>query len=350
MLLARTMGAALGAAGKNGTSVPAAPPERGEFSGVLTYTAGEYRMVQYALMATGLALLAGSLHAFVTRSETAPRYRAASDASALLQLLAFLAYVELFISWKTSFILQGERYVPLADTEFDGGMRYADWSVTVPLLAVELLAVCAIAGRRMSVLRSTAVVAAFLMILAGFLGAQVLDNGNRVLWLVVWGAISTVFFLVLYAVLGYAVLAGRDELSPEAYTVLKRATVLLLSVFGAYPLIYLIQQSVGPRSHLVAWALVTQLGFCAADVAAKVWFGVLIHKVAKMRTADDIRSGTGTHPEEVWISHVKRADAWPPVAAALTGHSAHPAPLPVREGGGEDVRGDHGRGGTGTAR
>ncbi|MEV5428175.1 bacteriorhodopsin [Streptomyces sp. NPDC052701] len=346
MLLALARGAGSGAAEGSGASAPTAPPVRGEFSGLLTYTAGEYRMVLYALMATGLALLAGSLHAFATRGETGPRYRAASDASALLQLVAFLAYVELFVSWKTSFTLRGERYVPVADTEFDGGMRYADWSVTVPLLAVELLAVCAVTGRRMSVLRGTAVAASFLMILAGFLGAQVLDNGNRVLWLVVWAAVSTVFFLVLYAVLGHAVLAGRDELSPEAYTVLKRATVLLFGAFGVYPLIYLIQQSVGPGSPLVAWALVTQLGFCAADVAAKTWFGVLIHKVAKVRTADDVRAGTGTHAEEVWVSHVKRADAWPPVAAALTGHGARPASLPAHDG----HYGGHGRDGTGRDR
>jgi bacteriorhodopsin len=320
------------------TRTPAVPPGNGEFSGTLIYTIGEYRMVQYALTVAGLALLAGFIYSISSRNEVSPRYRTAVNAGALLQAVAFLAYVALFVSWQNSFVRVGERYVPAVGEAFDGGLRYADWSVTVPLLAVELLSVCAVAGRRLFRQRAAAVAAAFLMIVTGFLGAQVFDGGNRVLWLTVWAAISTVFFLVLYAVLGRAVLASRGELSPGAFATLKRAAIVEFSVFGAYPLIYLIQQSVGPDSNLVAWALVTQLGLCAADVVAKVGFGAMIHKVAKLRTADDVRAGTGTHPEEVWISHVKQADAWPPAAAALTGHGAHPAPLPVRDGDGHHGR------------
>ncbi|MFI8193283.1 bacteriorhodopsin [Streptomyces sp. NPDC085946] len=320
------------------TGTPAAPPGDGEFSGTLIYTIGEYRMIQYALAVAGFALLAGFLYSVSNRNEVSPRHRTAVNASALLQAVAFLAYVALFLSWQNSFVRVDERYVPVAGEAYDGGLRYADWSVTVPLLAVELLGVCAVAGRRLFRQRATAVAAAFLMIVTGFLGAQVFDGGNRVLWLTVWAAISTVFLLVLYAVLGRAVLASRDELSPDAFTTLKRATVMEFGVFGVYPLVYLIQQSVGPGSDLVAWALVTQLGLCAADVVAKVGFGAMIHKVAKLRTADDVRAGSETHPEEVWVSHVKRSDVWPPVAAALTGHSAHPAPLPVRDGDGRHGR------------
>ncbi|MDO0924942.1 bacteriorhodopsin [Streptomyces sp. TG1A-8] len=316
------------------TNALAAPPGRGEFTGTLTYTVGEYNMIQYALAAAAFALLSGFVYALSTRNDVSPRYRGAGIASALLQAVAFLAYVALFVSWQTSFTLRGGRYVPTGTSAFAGGLRYADWSVTVPLLAVELLAVCAVAGKKLFALRAVAVASAFLMIVTGFLGAEVLDAGNRVLWLVVWAAVSTVFFLVLYAALGKAVLDSAGELPPGTFATLRRATIMQFSVFGAYPLIYLIQQSVGAGSHLVAWALVTQLGLCAADVTAKVAFGAMIHKVAKMRTAEDVRSGTETHPEEVWISSVKQADAWPPVAAALTGHGAHPAPVRVSDGNG----------------
>ncbi|WP_221349420.1 bacteriorhodopsin [Streptomyces beigongshangae] len=315
-------------------SGPQAPPVQGEFSGVLIYTFGEYYLVQYALAAAGLAMLAGFLYAISSRNDVAPRYRAASNASALIQAVAFLAYAALFVSWQTSFTLDGDRYVPDGTSLFAGGLRYADWTVTVPLLAVELLSVCALAGGRMFRRRTAAMTAAFLMIFTGFLGAQVLDAGNRVLWLVVWGLISTVFFLVLYAVLGTAVAASRDELSTGAFTSLKRATIVLFSSFGAYPLIYLVQQYVSADSNLVAWALVTQLGYCTADVVAKVGFGAMIHKVAKLRTADDVRAGTETHPEEIWVSHVKQSEAWPPVAAALSGHGAHPAVVTTRPGNG----------------
>ncbi|CAL9334489.1 bacteriorhodopsin [Streptomyces sp. Tu 3180] len=316
----------------------AAPPGRGEFTGTLIYTVGEYNMIRYSLAVAAFAMLAGFVYAISTRNDVSPRYRGAGIASALVHAVAFLAYLALSVDWRTSYTLRDGLYVPVETSAFDGGLRYADWSVTVPLLAVELLTVCAVAGKRLFTLRALAIASAFLMIVTGFLGAQVLDAGTRVLWLAVWAAVSTVFFLVLYAVLGKAVLDSVRELPSGTSTTLKRATIMLFSVFGAYPLIYLIQQSVGADSDLVAWAMVTQLGLCAADIVAKVGFGAMIHKVAKMRTAEDVRSGTETHPEEVWISSVKQADAWPPVAAALTGHSAHPEPVRVADGNGHRFR------------
>ncbi|GAB4083204.1 hypothetical protein GCU67_13170 [Modestobacter muralis] len=51
-----------------------------------------------------------------------------------------------------------------------------------------------------------------------------------------------------------------------------------------------------------------QLAYSAADVLAKVRFGVLIHKVAKLRTAEDVHAGQESHPEDVWISRVKKSD------------------------------------------
>jgi hypothetical protein len=55
-----------------------------------------------------------------------------------------------------------------------------------------------------------------------------------------------------------------------------------------------------------------QIAFSVADIAAKVGFGALIHKVAKLRTAEDLHSGEDTHPEPVWISNVKKAEGLQP--------------------------------------
>jgi len=64
-----------------------------------------------------------------------------------------------------------------------------------------------------------------------------------------------------------------------------------------------------------------QLAYSAADVLAKVGFGVLVHKVAKLRTAEDVVAGRETHPEPVWVSDVHRSDAvLPPIAPTGTIH------------------------------
>jgi hypothetical protein len=80
---------------------------------------------------------------------------------------------------------------------------------------------------------------------------------------------------------------------------------VLLSSFGIYPLVYAVPvfADVTP-----AWFTAMQVGYSAADVVAKVGFGVLVHKVAKLRTAEDVAAGVDTHPEPVWSSNVHKSD------------------------------------------
>jgi bacteriorhodopsin len=300
-------------------ALPTAPPIEGEFSAEIAYSPGIWHLVEYGFGVAGFALFAGAVYSLLGRGEVGARYRPAVHASALLQSVAALAYLALFLTWHSGFDYVNGVYVPDPASRFDGGMRYADWSVTVPLLAVELLAVTALAGKTLSRARGIAIASAFGMIITGFLGAEVFDDGTSTTWLNVWAAISTVFFLVLYGVLGRAVWSSRPQLAPGTATSLVRATIVLFSIFGAYPLLYLVQVLVTPASNLVVWAVVVQLGFSFSDIIAKVGFGAMIHKVAKLRTAEDLNEGTETHDEPVFISHELQAPARPAVATALVG-------------------------------
>ena len=55
-----------------------------------------------------------------------------------------------------------------------------------------------------------------------------------------------------------------------------------------------------------------QIALCLADVVVKVGFAKLIHRVAMLRTAEDVRAGNDVHPEAIWISSVKQSDAGRP--------------------------------------
>ena len=103
--------------------------------------------------------------------------------------------------WDTGFRLEGDVHVPNEEARTTLGTRYIDWSITVPLLTVELLAVCSVAGAAARKLRFTTMAAAFLMIVTGYMGSQVLSQGRDATALVVWGPISTAFFVYLYVAL-----------------------------------------------------------------------------------------------------------------------------------------------------
>jgi bacteriorhodopsin len=101
----------------------------------------------------------------------------------------------------------------------------------------------------------------------------------------------------------------------EAAVSLRNATIVLLSSFGIYPLVYAIPVFADVTS---TWLTTIQLAYSAADVVAKVGFGVLVHKVAKLRTAEDVARGTESHPEDVWVSNVKHSDGVLPELARVS--------------------------------
>jgi bacteriorhodopsin len=270
-----------------------------------TMSLGLYDLVHFALMAAGFALFAYLLYNWASKGEVGRRYRPAVHAGLCLAAIATVSYLVLFIKWDTGFTLTDGVYEPNAEARFTGSTRYPDWAITVPLLTVELLAVCSLAGRRARNLRATTMAAAFLMILTGYLGAQVVADGRDRTALVVWGLVSTAFYVYLNVALIGAVRASLPHMGRPAAVSLRNATIVLLGSFGVYPLVYAIPvfADVTP-----AWFATMQVAYSTADVIAKVGFGLLVHKVALLRTAEDVRAGEDTHPEPVWISHVHESD------------------------------------------
>jgi bacteriorhodopsin len=271
-----------------------------------TLTRGQYDLVEFALVGAGFALLAYVLYSWTSRSEIGVRYRPAVLAGLSLGAVAALSYLVLVLRWGAGHDLTAAGYVPTEEARLSLSPRYVDWAVTVPLLTVELLAVCAVTGARARKLRAGTMTAAFCMILTGYLGAQVVGEGRDTTALVLWGLVSCVFYAYLYVALIGAVRSSLPAMGREAALSLRNAAIVLLSAFGVYPLVYAVPVFVDVTG---AWLTTMQLAYSAADVLAKVGFGVLVHKVAKLRTAEDVVAGVGSHPEDVWVSNVEHSHA-----------------------------------------
>ncbi len=279
---------------------------------------GLYDLVFYGLVVAGFALFAYFVYSWKTTSEVSPKYRPAALAGLLIAGVASLSYLVLAIKWDTGYDLVGNLYQPNAEARLALAPRYMDWSVTVPLLTLELLAVCALAGSKARALRLTTMAAAFLMIITGYFGAQTLSQGRSVTALVVWGIISSLFYLYLYIALIGAVGKSRSAMSPATFTSLRNASFVLLGTFGVYPLVYAIPVFFDTTG---AWLAGIQLAYSAADILAKVGFGMLIHKVAKLRSAEDVDAGLDVTPEATYVSQVKVAPALlPPMGETASAH------------------------------
>ncbi|MBC7518647.1 MAG: bacteriorhodopsin [Microbacteriaceae bacterium] len=279
-----------------------------------------YHLTMYFLVVAGLAMVVGLFRALATQSEVSARYRTATIARLGIMAATTVSYLLIVLQFVFGYNLRHGLYVPNDAAIGVMTARYMEWSVAVPLLAVELLAVCGLVGAAVRRTRSLAVFGAFAMIFTGFLGAVIIGGGEDVFQLVFWGIISSVFWLVTTVILVAAVRSSLSALTRESSVLLRNAAILLLGGWAIYPLVYLIQIfAVGGD-----WTATMQISFSVADVIVKLGFGALIHRVAKLRTAEDVRAGVDIHRESIWISSVKQSDAGKPREVYLAdGESVH---------------------------
>lgn len=293
-------------------------------------TTGERTIIYYFLVLAGLALLAMFVRTWTSLSEIGARHRPAVFAGLGVVGVAFLSYVVLVVKFDLGYDRQGgaatgagSMWLPNKDAIWSWAPRYMDWSITVPLLMVEIVAVSALVGLAATRMRAMLMTSAFLMIFTGYLGGVVLGDGASLAALWTWGLISAVFMVILYVLLITVLLRSQREMPAEIASTFRLAVVLQLVVFFVYPIVFGFQGYTGRDG---GWTVFAQVALSVADVVAKVGFGSLIHKIAKLRTAEDVASGVETHPEGVFVSREKKSSAiLPPNEPATESRAGTPA-------------------------
>ena len=270
-----------------------------------TLTEPQYLLTLYFLVIAALALFVGFLRTILTKNEVGARYRGTVVARLAITGVATVSYVALVIGFFAGYTRTDAGYVPTAQAVLAFIPRYMDWSLNVPLLTIEIIAVSALVGVAARRAQWLAGSCAFLMIFTGFLGAFIVGGGRDTPAMVLWGSISCVFWIFASLVVIRAVRQSCDSLTPAASRMLRQAAALLLSLWVIYPLVFALQLFTTGGG----WTTAVQIILCATDVTLKLGFGTLIHSVAKLRTAEDVRLGDDVHPESIWISSVKQSDA-----------------------------------------
>lgn len=273
-------------------------------------TPTEHALISFGIVVAGFALLAMLVRTWTVRNEVSGRYRPAIAASLGVLTVASLSYALINLGFDSGYTFDGSQWTPGTNAMLAWSTRYLDWAVTVPLLVVELVAVSSLQGAAIARTRALGVGAAFLMIATGYLGGVAIGGGEDFGALVLWGVISSVLFVVLYALVLVTVLRSLPALPSAARPTYRAAMVLLMVTWFVYPVVFGLQGTTSGG----AWAATGQLLLCAADVVAKVGFGVLLHKVAKLRTAFDVQAGIDTHPETLWIDGMRQSDALLPAS------------------------------------
>jgi bacteriorhodopsin len=145
---------------------------------------------------------------------------------------------------------------------------------------VELIAVLALARSVQRGLLIRLVPAAALMIILGYPGEISGDNGIRGLF----GLLSTLPFAYILYVLFVQLSKSLNRQPSGVRRTLSQLRYLLLLSWGVYPIAYLL-----PMLNIEgadAWVF-KQVGYSIADILAKAVYGLIIYRVARIKSFDD---------------------------------------------------------------
>jgi bacteriorhodopsin len=249
-------------------------------------TQSQFDTVYNVLSFSIAAQLFTALFLLAVQPRVLARYRQAIVISAIVCGIAAYHYFRIFASFKAAFVTTAQgghgTYVQAAGESFNEGYRYVDWLLTVPLLLTELVVVLALARKLQTSLLVRLIPASALMIALGYPGEISGSNGLRN----VFGLLSTIPFLYILYVLFVELTRSLDRQPEAVRTTVSRMRILLLATWGVYPIAYIIPLY---ASHAGAAAWVAkQGGYSIADILAKALYGLLIYKIARVKSyADD---------------------------------------------------------------
>ncbi len=239
---------------------------------MLQLTANQFNLVAHTLSFTIGGLGIATAFFFLQRGEVAARYRPVVTLLGLVTMVATYSYVRLFERWNQAFsVING--VVQNTGQAYDDTYRYADWLLTVPLLLVAFVLILDLPARQA---RTRCIVMGLLaadMIATGYPGQIATTVEARLFW---W-ALSMLPFVVIIAQF-YITLAPAIRRQPaHVRPLVVSARTLTVLVWCFYPIVYALPLfDIGGTNAFVA----IQIGYAAADVAAKVGYGAVLYMVA----------------------------------------------------------------------
>ncbi|HSP37113.1 MAG TPA: bacteriorhodopsin-like [Frankiaceae bacterium] len=243
-------------------------------------TSGQFDAV-YNLFSLAIASLGFTgLYLVLSQRRVAAPYRNAIVVSAMVCFIATYHYFRIFDNLKQSYVSRtqgGEGTYVLSNVPFNEAYRYVDWFLTVPLLLVETVAVLALVRSVAGPLLTKLVIASALMIGLGYPGEISTSDATRL----TWGTLSTIPFIYLLYVLFVELSRSLERQPVQVRSTVGKLRIMLIGLWGVYPIAYLFP--VFGFNGSEAFVL-RQAGYSIADILAKAAFGLVIFKIARLKS------------------------------------------------------------------
>jgi bacteriorhodopsin len=229
------------------------------------------------------SMLFTAIYLLASQRRVAPRYRNALVVSAMVCGIAAYHYFRIFNNFQ-------EAYPPGATVsaahvasavQFNEAYRYVDWFLTVPLLLIETVAVMGLPKAEQRSLLFKLVPASALMIALGYPGEISSDTLTRG----IWGFLSTIPFVYILYVLFVELGRSIDRQPVQVQHTIRMLRISLVGLWGVYPIAYLFPMFGGDFFGGPDGFVLRQAGYSIADILAKAVYGLVIYKIARVKSA-----------------------------------------------------------------
>ena len=247
----------------------------------------QFELVSHVLT-LGYAAMAASIFYFILTIKTnLPKYRPSSVLSVVVMISALLLLFAQQASWVDSFtqtVVGGAVTGYVYNGAFSNGFRYLNWLIDVPMLLIQILFVVGVTSVAFKKYLTRFATYGVLMIVTGYVGQfyepnyGLDDSGNLVMWLV-WGLISTVFYVFVLVEITKVIKEGKANMKEsKALSLFAFILPLFYVAWTIYPVAYVM-----PLWSNFELAIVSQqVLYTIADVASKVVYGVILQIVSSM--------------------------------------------------------------------
>ncbi len=252
---------------------------------LFSYSPIQYFTVSH-LLALGFAvMLWGLVYFLMTVRQTSAKYRVLSALSGVVMVSAFLILFFQWQSWENAFVFNELTWMfeRQADKIFTNWYRYLNWLIDVPMLLIQILFVVTLWAAKRFKLWSQFVFSWAAMIILWYVG-QFYESTDTTA-LLVWGALSTIFFLhILYLMNKILKDWSKDQsIAPGARKILKNIWILFMISWTLYIVAYLM-----PVISMSAdGVVVRQLVFTVADISSKVIYGIMLMQAVIIRSKEE---------------------------------------------------------------
>jgi len=250
-------------------------------------TDGQFQIVYDALSFTFASMAASTVFFWMRLGSVHERYKTALCITGLVTAIAAYHYIRIFNSWVEAYQYPLPNFGEegnatmindpiLTGVPFNDAYRYMDWLLTVPLLLIEIVLVMNLSAEETATKSWQLGVFSALMIVVGYPGELILDDGELWKRWIFWMAAMVPFSFVVYTLLVGLKGATEAEQDPDIRSRIYAAQWMTVISWLTYPVVYVIPMMGAQGASAIVGI---QMGYCISDIISKCGVGLLIYRI-----------------------------------------------------------------------